>query len=283
MAFTAGGMMLDIVSEVFTGQFNDVAVCRDLSSPLDTFYTLVVIKDRDCAKRMLSVLQDGGRKLPDGAETHRAFCFSHNDTLCYLFPYRPERPLRRFAAVQIDSPAKWERVCINLVMECMSSALPYPLLALALESGNVHMEKDGAIYFSYDFDLAQLNAKDDERACARRCAETMLGLLHPGSKKVKSARLMQTKLSRNAFKGLSELYRDIKVTALPEGKAKLSKRFTGFFVRNRDTFFRLLLIVSVLILIFALLTGILKLIYGNVPLFRLFEDSFGRIGTRKLS
>jgi hypothetical protein len=281
MPFSANGMTLDVVHEIFSGPVNDAAVCRDYSSPLETYYTLIIIKARACAKRMIAALQM--KRGANGGEEPYIACFSHNDRLCYLFPHRTDRPLSRFAAAQITTPAQWESVCMNLVMECLSSHLPYPLLALALESGNVHIEKDGAVYFSYNFDLNEMNVDDDERACARRCAETALSLLRPGSGRVRSARLMNKKLGRNAYRGLSELYRDIKVSSVPPEKPKLRQRLGAFWQRNKDFFFRLLLVLCVIILVFAVLVGLMQLIFGNIPLFRLFEGSFDTIGTRKLS
>ncbi|MCL1806952.1 MAG: hypothetical protein FWG31_04545 [Oscillospiraceae bacterium] len=281
MPFSAGGMTLGVVHKVFSGSVNDVAVCRDYASPLEMYYTLIVIKDRNCAKQMLAALQK--KRSGDGVGEPYISCFSHNAWLCYLFPYRPERPIGRFAATQITGPAQWEMISMNLVMECLSSHLPYPLLALTLESGNVHVEKDGAVYFSYCFDLSELNPDDDERACARRCAEMALALPRPGSNKVKSARLMNKKLARNAYRGLSELYRDVKVSAIPPEKPKFTKRLSAFWQRNKDVFFRFLLVFCVIILVFAVVIGLMQLIFGSIPLFRLFENTFGRIGTLDLS
>jgi len=272
-------MTLDLVRVISAGRYNDVAVCRDSSSPLEVYYTLIIIKDRDCARNVLTALEE---KCPGERGEAYNVCFAYNDSLCYLFPYRPERPLERFAPAQITNPCQWEEICINLVMECLSAKLPHPLLALALESGNVHIEKDNSVYFSYFFDLGQLNSDDDESACARRCAEMMLSLLDPGAKKVKSAKLMTKKLSRNAFRNLSELYRDIKVSALPQKKPGFKARMQAFWQRNKDGFFRLLLVLCVIILTCALLIGLMQLIFGHIPLFRLFENSFGTIGTRKL-
>jgi hypothetical protein len=165
----------------------------------------------------------------------------------------------------------------------MSSPLPFPLLALVLESGNVHIEKDGAVYFSYFLDLSQMKPEDDEAACARRCVEMMLSLLTPDTKKVKSAKLMTKKLGRNAYRTLSELYRDIKVSAVPRAKPKMRARLSAFWQRRKDGLFRFLLVICVCILVFAILIAILQLIFGNIPLFRLFENTFGDIGTRSLS
>ena len=279
MLFAVDGMTLDLVRVISAGRYNDVAVCRDSSSPLEVYYTLIIIKDRDCARNVLTALEE---KCPGERGEAYNVCFAYNDSLCYLFPYRPERPLERFAPAQITNPCQWEEICINLVMECLSAKLPHPLLALALESGNVHIEKDNSVYFSYFFDLGQLNSDDDESACARRCAEMMLSLLDPGAKKVKSAKLMTKKLSRNAFRNLSELYRDIKVSALPQKKPGFKARMQAFWQRNKDRLFRLLLVLCVIILSCALVMGLMHIFLGNIPLFRLFENSFGTIGTRRL-
>jgi hypothetical protein len=92
---------------------------------------------------------------------------------------------------------------------------------------------------------------------------------------------MRKKLAKNAFRSLPELYRDIKVTELPERK-RLKARITGLLRRSKDRFFTVLLIACVLVAIFAIVVLISQLIFGNIPILRILERCFDVIGLRSL-
>jgi hypothetical protein len=279
MIFYAGDMVLEPVREVFDGPKNGVSICRDLKSPVGALYTLLVVKDRVLAKRLIAVFENSERTLPEGVSPYVA-CFTQNELLCYLFDYREERRIGLFAPGQIGSPKAWEAVCVNLVLECISSPLPFPLLALSLAPDNVHLEKDGTVYFTPYYDLTQLSEEDNETVCARRCIELMLSLIET-RKQLKSVELMRKKLAKNAFRSLPELYRDIKVTELPK-KKKLRAHVTGFWRHNKDRLFTVLLVACVIAAIFAIVVLLSQLIFGNVPILRIFERCFDVIGLRSL-
>jgi hypothetical protein len=279
MIFYAGDRVLEPVRDVFDGPKNSVSICRDLKSPIGAHYALLTVKDRILAKRLIAIFENSERVLPEGVSPYVA-CFTQNELLCYLFDYREERKIGMFAPGQINSAKAWESVCVNLVLECLSSAVPFPLLALSLEPDNVHLEKDGAIFFTPYYDLTRLSEEDDEAVCARKCVELMLSLLGTRGR-LKSAELMRKKLAKNAFRSLPELYRDIKVTELPE-KKKLKARITGFWRRNKDRFFTALLVACVLVAIFAIVVLLSQLLFGNIPILRIFERCFDVIGLRSL-
>ncbi|MDR2089309.1 MAG: hypothetical protein LBP73_08140 [Clostridiales Family XIII bacterium] len=279
MIFYAGDMVLEPVRDVFNGPKNSVLICRDLRSPVGAHYTLLAVRDRILAKRLISIFENSERVLPEGASPYVA-CFTQNELLCYLFEYREERKIGLFAPGQINSAKAWESVCVNLVLECLSSSIPFPLLALSLEPDNVHLEKDGAIFFTHYYDLTRLSEEADESVCARRCVELMLSLLETRGR-LKSAELMRKKLAKNAFRSLPELYRDIKVTELPE-KKKLTAHVKGMWRRNRDRLFTALLVACVIVAIFAVIVLLSQLIFGNIPILRIFERCFDVIGLRSL-
>jgi hypothetical protein len=279
MIFYAGNMVLEPVRDVFDGPENSVSICRDLQSPIEAHYTLLVVKDRNIAKSLVAIFENSERVLPEGVMPYVA-CFTQNALLCYLFDYREERKIRLFAPGQIISAKDWESVCVNLVLECLSSPVPFPLLALSLEPANVHLEKDGTVFLTPHYDLSRLSEDNDEAVCAHKCAELMLSLLETHGR-LKSAELMRKKLAKNAFRSLPELYRDIKVTEIPE-KKKFMERLRGFRRRNNDRVFSVLLFVCVAAAIFALVVLISQLLFGNIPILRIFERCFDAIGTRSL-
>jgi hypothetical protein len=279
MIFYAGDMVLESVRDVRDGPKNSVSICRDLNSPVGAHYTLLTVKDRALAKRLIAIFENSERVPPDGVSSYVA-CFTQNELLCYLFDYREERKIGLFAPGQITSAKAWESVCVNLVLACLSSPVPFPLLALSLETDNVHLEKDGTVFFTPYYDLTRLSEENGEAVCARKCAELMLSLL--GTKgRLKSAELMRKKLAKSAFRNLPELYRDIKVTELPERK-NLRAYAKGVWRRNRDRLFTVLLVLCVIAAVFAVIVLISQLLFGNVPVLRIFERCFDVIGLRSL-
>ena len=284
MVYYAQGMELEVVSQAFHGSVNDVAVSRDRLSASGTLYTLLAVHDRDCARKMLMVMEDSQRT----GEASCLLCFSQNETMLFLFPYREERKFSAFAPGQVTSPEAGEAICINLVMECLSTSLPWPLLYLVLEQDCVQIAKDNTVYFTMILDLKDLEPARTERNCVSSCARLLLDLLAgPAAggrrrKKLKSFELIRKKTGKNAYTGFPELYQDIKVTALPRVKPSLKSTFRVFWQNNRDRLFRLLLVLCILLAIAAVVILVSQLIFGDVPLLRLFRHTFDVIGTENL-
>ena len=285
MIYYPQGMELEVVSRVFHGSVNDVDVCRDRLSASGAMYTLLAVHDRDCARKMLSVMEENRRS----GECPCLLRFSQNETLLFLFPYREERKFSAFARGQMTSPAAGEDICIRLVMECLSGGLPWPLLYLVLEQDCVQIAKDNTVYFTMTLDLQALDPTRTERHCVSACAQILLDFLagpvaggKPRRKALKSFELIRKKMSKNAYTGFPELYQDIKVTALPPVKPGLRSRWRIFWQSNRDRLFRLLLVLCVLLAIAAVVILISQLIFGDVPLLRLFRHTFDVIGTENL-
>ena len=285
MVYYARNMELEVISQVFHGSVNDVAVCRDRLSASGALYTLLVVHDRECARKLLMVMEDGQRS----GESACLLQFSQNETMLFLFPYREERKFSAFAAGQMTSPEAGEAICINLVMECLSTSLPWPLLYLVLEQDCVQIAKDNTVYFTTILDLKDLEPARTERNCVSSCARLLLDLLvgpvaggRHRSRKLKSFELIRKKTGKNAYTGFPELYQDIKVTALPQVKPSLKSRFHVFWNNNRDRLFRILLALCVLLAVAAVVVLISQLIFGDVPLLRLFRHTFDVIGTENL-
>ena len=284
LIYHAGNMALDPIGELFHGAVNDVLICRDANAPAAMRYILLVIHDRDCVKRLLPVFVCNERSSLTG-EPPFLLRFTQNDLLCYVFPYREERRLSAFAPGQLTSPVIREQVCINLIIECLSSPLPYPLLYLLLQQECIHLEKDNSVYFLPTLDLSDLDPDKGEADCVAVCARILLDLLEDGGRRrrqLKSYELIHKKLSKHAYSGFPELYHDVKVTALPTQKIGLRARLKGFWARNRDRIFHILLVLCIFMVVLTLIFALSQLIFGDIPLLRLFERAFEVIGTETL-
>ena len=285
MVYYSGKQELEVISEVFRGSVNDVVICRNRLSASGALYTLLVVRDRECARRMLMVME---REIP-GEEAACLGHFSQNEALIFVFPYRNERKFSDFAAGQMTSPEVGEQICINLVMECLSSGLPWPLLYLVLEQGRVQIAQDNTVYFTACLDLEALQEDVTESRCISACARLIMDLLtRPAAgrrkrrKDLKSYELIRKKSAKNAYAGFPELYRDIKLTALPLEKLTLGQRVRGAWGRNRDRLFRVLLVLCILLVLVALAALVTQMIYGDIPWLRLFQHNFDVIGTENL-
>lgn len=286
MIYYSGNMELEVISEIFRGQVNDVVVCRNRLSAADARYTLLVVHDRDCARTMLRIMENNTRS----GESPCLGCMTQNEDLIFIFPYREERKFSSFAKGQVSGPRVGEQICVNVVMECLSNGLPWPLLYLVLEQDGVQITKDNSIYFTMCLDLSQLDAEKTERNCVSSCAGLLLGLLTAPErngrskkrKQLQSFDLMYKKTAKNAYSSFPELYQDIKLTALPEEKVSLKNRIKGMWVRNRDRLFRILLVLCTILVIVALAALITQIIFGDIPWLRLFQNNFDVIGTENL-
>lgn len=277
MVYYVDDMVLEVVATLFSGKVNDVVVSRDNRSPVGAQYTLLVIRDHDYIKTLLRIWDSSPLPPP------YLFDFAQNDELIYGFNYKPERKFSTFARGQITSPILGESISTNLIMECLTTAFPPQILYLILTQDNVQITKDNSIYFSPVLDLSPLDPELTETACTVCCATMILDFLGGGTKKkLRSSELILKKCRSNSYSSFPELYRDIKLTALSDQKQGIKARLKGFWLRNKDRFFHLLLTLCVIAAVAALIMLISQFIFGDIPLLRLFKHCFDVIGTEHL-
>ena len=282
MVYYAQGMELEVVSEAFRGPVNDVLICRDRLSASGTRYTLLAVHDRVCARSLLAVLENSEA----AGESPCLLRFSQNETLLFAFLYREERKFSAFARGQAATPGLGESICVNLVMECLSAGLPWPLLYLVLSQDGVQIAKDNTVYFTLLLDLADLDPERSEKNCVSCCARLLLELLEPAAKRrrkrLKIYELIRRKSAKYVYNGFPELYQDIKVTALPAKKTSLKTKAAVFWQDRRDGLFRLLLVLCAVLALAAAAALVSNLLFGEIPLLRLFQHRFDVIGMENL-
>lgn len=171
-------------------------------------------------------------------------------------------------------------------MECLSAGLPWPLLYLVLSQDGVQIAKDNTVYFTLLLDLADLDPERSEKNCVSCCARLLLELLEPAAKRrrkrLKSYELIRRKSAKYVYNGFPELYQDIKVTALPAKKTSLKTKAAVFWQDRRDGLFRLLLVLCAVLALAAAAALVSNLLFGEIPLLRLFQHRFDVIGTENL-
>ena len=95
--------------------------------------------------------------------------------------------------------------------------------------------------------------------------------------------MLQKKIRRESYSRFIELYRDLDIAGVSKDKKGLFVSLHAWFIRNRDRLFRVLLVVSMILLIFTLVTLLTNALFGDVPWLRLFTRSFERIGLETLT
>lgn len=281
--YQAGDMLLSAIGTLFRGSVNDVLVCTDLNSPYRPKYMLLLLHDRSCIRNLISVLEEGEEYSPQKKHPY-LLCFSDNELMGFVFPYRGERLLSDYVQGQATTPQLQERLCINLVVECMASSLPFPLLYLVLKQQQIHLEKDGSVYLVPALDLSKLDSGIKEADCVYLCASQVLEILRLGGRKrLNSRELVEKKIANSSYTSFHELYYDIRVSSLPSSKEGLRSRLLGFWQRHKDQLFRLLLTICVILVILTLLFLLSQLFFGEIPFLRLFEEAFETIGTEDLT
>ena len=283
MVYYAHNKVLKEIRTVYSGVKNDVLICQDMLSPVLMYYTLMVIKNRSCAKEIIQIYERA-ENVNESISLLYGKCFAQNETLCYIYPYRSERHISFFLEGQMQSLYDREQTALNLTMEALVSPHPYPLLYLLLKQHEIHIHQDNSIFFTDYFHLDLLDETKTQSDCAMLCAVRVLEILEmKGSKTQKSIRLIRKKMERNAYRGLPELYRDIHLTASPQNKMGLMKYIAAWFVMYKDLWFRVLLAVCMVVTVIAAGMLICQLIWGDIGFFKLFQHSFDVIGTQKLT
>lgn len=279
MVYHVGNMILQETQEVFRGKVNDVLVCQDLAAGGKTYYTVLVVHHRDTAKRLLELYHTDEKRVK---ETY-IMDFTWKDSYILVFDYVRERPLREFFPVEIETLTECEYLCQNLTVECLAGGVPYSVLYLQLLQDQIHISKDKSVYFGYCIDLAMLSPVIGERDCATLCAQKIFRLLEGfNSGRATSYKLLAKRSQHSGYQRFTDLYKDLKMAAVPLKKDSLIQRFKRFFRHQQDRIFRVLLVVCVVLGIFAFLMVLSQILFSDVPFLRLFVNTFKQIGTESL-
>ena len=203
---------------------------------------------------------------------------------CMVFPYIKERKLEKFYMATMLPLAMCEEICLNLLLQCMSSSLPYPLLELVLKQGQIHLLKDNSVVLGYCIDLCDLDETSGQKECTMQCAIRIRELLQEKtSKKNVSYQLLLKKIPKQSYQDFRELYKDIRLSKTSIEKTSLKKALQGFWYRNQTTIIRRLLYLSVILIIVVLVMFLSDVIWGDIPFLRLFFNTFKQIGTESMT
>lgn len=279
MRYQVKEMSLESIREVYIGSVNDVYICEDMNSSGHDYYTVMIIKDHALAKEFLHIAA-GSEK---SSEPCYIDVFTCSQGFGLIFEYMKERYLEDFYMGEQFSLDVCETVCVNLVIECMATNLPYPLLYLCLQQKQIHMRRDNSVQLGCPLDISGLDRSVGEEACVGLCAMILRDLLvSKARQKADSYQLLSKKITKSSYLHFKDLYYDVKMASQEPKKRNLLLQIRGFFYRNQKPLFRILLYLSVFLLILALIGVIFQLTTGDIPYLRIFVNTFKRIGTESL-
>ncbi len=280
MTFESQKASYTVVSTLFTGETNCCYMARLSDDMGGRSFTIIAVKDHEAIR----TLMEAESKIVNLDDSQFVDAFSYGNDYLLVFPYRQERPLRTFFVGDALTLHEVEEIGTNLLLSCISASLPYPVLYLLLEQGQINLAKDGGIYFSYNVDLKTMDIRKTERDCTVKCAQILRALLATKEdQKNISYELISRKSDNNSYSSFTELYRDLRIAAMPVKKSGLLVRIKSFFVRNADLLFGILFWVCVILGIIALVLLLTHIVWGDVPILRMFINTFKTIGTESLT
>lgn len=278
MVYQSERLTLRSVMDVFQGEINDVMICEEVSGSRENYYTLIAVKKHETVKKLLRIIEESQQSMECCVEM-----FAGNNCYCMVFPYIKERKLFDFYMAKARSLAVCEDICLHLILQCISSSLPYPLLELVLRQRQIHLLKDNSVVLGYCMDLSELNEKSGQKECAMQCAILIRELLQEKiTRKNVSYQLLLKKIPKQSYHDFRELYKDIRLSKTNIKKEGIRNKIKNIWYRNQETAFRFLLFFSVVMLIVVGLMFLSNVIWGDIPFLRIFFNAFKQIGTESL-
>lgn len=279
MIYQSQKMRLKCIRVIERTKVNDIMICQDLSSTEEALYTVLVVYDHEVVKKFLTVYEQS-------AYDKEASCidsFSAQGAFVIVYPYFKERALRDFYMGDSYQLSECEEICINTILSCIASEIPYPILYLILEQRQLHLAKNHNVYLGLSIRLEELDPNKTEQDCAVQCAKILRELLEPkSSQKAISYQLLDKKIAKKSYRRFTELYKDIRIAAAPKKRRGLLASVRAWFVRNRDRIFRVMFWVCILLVLLVIATFVTQAIFGDIPWLRLFINGFKYIGTESL-
>lgn len=276
MLYQSQQMTLKSVMMIVQGKVNDVCVCERVDAQ-DSYYLMLVIHDHHTANKFLKMIE----KKPNGRESY-VDVFSQGKDFCVVFDYVKERRLVDFLDASPLSVEFFHTICTNLVTRCMESSLPYSVLYLILEQKQIHLDEDGQVTLSPAIDLTELDEECDEKKCLVLLSGLCRDILHKVNTRDNiSYQLLMKKIPKQRYVSFHELYRDLCLSRR-EKRANIFWRLWEWAKAHRRQLLKAVTILAIVLIATAMFVMICVAIWGEVPLLRIFTNSFTKIGNESL-
>lgn len=282
MEYYSGKRYLKRIGEVLSNNTNEVCICEETDTRSKIYYMLWIVKDRMLARTLLKVFHEKN-ETPLYLET-----FAINENTAFVFPYNGERSLFRFLGGELLTQKEQEKIWRQLVETCMASDIPYAILFQLLRQHRLQIQPDGEITFSYALDLRNFQVERAEEDCADMCAEIILELMEMSkSGNTRLKRVLQSKFEEEErHYSFGELFQDIisnaKAFKFQKNEKQAWKKLSAAIKGSKDKILKILVALCLILIVIAVVLMLSQFIYGEIPLLRLFQNSFQTIGTESL-
>ncbi|MBR3307555.1 MAG: hypothetical protein IKI75_09945 [Lachnospiraceae bacterium] len=278
MILESSKLRLEDVGTLYHSVVGDCLICRDLNMEGATLYTVLKVSSHDTVRKLIAVFEKS-----EAAESCLVDSFASDGMHIFVFPYRKSRELEQFYMGDAMPLERCEDICINVILACMTSALPWPFLYLVLQQKKLNLNKDDSIFLSYDVDLKELDPSVKEKDCVVACARVLLKLLESkATLKADSYVLLRKKIENQSYAKFTELYRDVRIAAVSKGRRGLFYRLGRFLGARKDRLLGIVFWISLVLVIVAIAMLFSNLLLGDIPWLRLFVNNFKQIGTESL-
>lgn len=274
MIYQTTSMKLKKTGVVLEGAVNDVIVCRKMTEEesetgrerLAETYIVWILRERKIIRYLLE---------PENSLPWLDY-FPLGENFCLLFPCEKKRPLFRYWNLKEEGTLYRNLLCRDFISFCMTLGFPWPVLYLFLKQLLFHIREDGTFYITYELDLSEFDSGRTEQDCIKVCIEILNSFLDPEEKADRRKKqLMEKKLSRGRYRIFMDVYLDWKK---PTEKRKKNQLSESMKVR----IFYLLSACAALLVLLLMLILISQLVFGWVPIFHFFQETFEQIGTELL-
>ena len=165
-------MQLRTIQTVKKSDANETRICENISDSARGRFTVLVVNDHKIMHRFIEIY-DNAIYLQERPEITM---YTEDGKFFIVYPYTSERPLMDFYMGETMSLRECEEICVNLILACMTSNLPWPVLYLMLRQRELHLSKDHSVHLSYRLDLSDLSEEIGEAECVVECAKLLLEL-----------------------------------------------------------------------------------------------------------
>ena len=272
-------IQFNTVQIINVSDVNEIRICSHYNNGNKELYTVIVVKDHNIMHSFIKAY-DSATNLE---EEPNVKTYMERGKFFIVYPYVPGRALVDFYMGKALTLMESEEICINLIIACMTSNIPWPVLYLILKQREINLAKDNTVYLGYKIDLSKLALDVGEAQCTVECARILLDILEEKKKgRANSYVLLKKKSERETYEYFRDLYKDVILSMERKKRRGIILRIKLWFARNKDTIFKVLMWVSLALFIFVILTFITNLIFGDVPWLRLFGRNFDKIGLESL-
>lgn len=282
MEFQIGNRLITGVRLAYEGQYNTVWICTaEGNKKGKEMCTVIRLEDRQLLDKLLKAAvhaEKKGRKIWNTS-------FSFRKKFLAVYPYEEERPLERYYRPKQFSLDKCCDIGVSIAAECATAQWDFSVLYLILEQKQLHIRKNGQVFFGFALDLEHINPFRNEKDCACKCGELIYRLLEDckGIRERTGFLLLEKKLQKEGYETFDSLLQDLCLLHKKKKSRTFGETCRSFWKRYEKRILKVLAAAGCILGLAALAAALSRAVWGDVPVLRVFFHTFDIIGTENLT